>query len=577
MPKSHNDKHDLNHFLRVESYVKWIENLYKALIKKISGLSLSINTSNDKPFSFDDYPLLKKQVDELFFKFAKSITIQLQENNVKEWKYAEDRMADIVRSVAKKTKLPKAVISEYQRHNLNALNAFQNRKTDGLKLSDRVWKYTNQFRNEIEMGLDLGIGEGKSAAQMASELKSYLQDPDKLFRRVRDKHGTLHLSKNAENYHPGQGVYRSSYKNAARLTRTENNIAYHEAMFEKYNQFDFVIGIEIRLSNNPNHCPFCAEMAGKYPKDFKFWGWHPHCRCTTIPILKSWEQMNEDNEMLVLAKLITDSPERILQPKTNFMNWVKANKEKIERAKVKPFFIQNNEKIFTDIINGNYDKRKFIDNNLARYSNTTNSPNGGLLFMDITGGGITTAIKLYNKHKGNRDRINILKEIVNMREFQILKSISTKDNKVFGFNVSQYDDVLKQKEMPKNIAIAQKLVQNKYDVYLLPNISGMKSADFITIKDGKLFYFEAKTINGKSTIKQRLLEASTQSDRVVLDIIGVSNPNDIAENVKWFFEKNDDVKEILMFKKSRPIYVSRRKFDSKNFVKKFIKEWEQKK
>ena len=52
---------------------------------------------------------------------------------------------------------------------------------------------------------------------------------------------------------------------------------------------------------SPNHCPFCEEIGGKYPKDFKFWGWHPHCRCTTIPILKSWEQMDEDNERLIMG------------------------------------------------------------------------------------------------------------------------------------------------------------------------------------------------------------------------------------------------------------------------------------
>lgn len=58
---------------------------------------------------------------------------------------------------------------------------------------------------------------------MTRDLRNYLQHPDVLFRRVRDQHGILRLSQAAKDYHPGQGVYRSSYKNARRLTATETN------------------------------------------------------------------------------------------------------------------------------------------------------------------------------------------------------------------------------------------------------------------------------------------------------------------------------------------------------------------
>ncbi len=100
---------------------------------------------------------------------------------------------------------------------------------------------TNQYKKEIELGLDLGIGDGKSGAALARELEQYLREPDRLFRRVRDKHGQLVLSKAAQAYHPGQGVYRSSVKNAQRLTRTENNNAYHESNFLKYQHLWHII------------------------------------------------------------------------------------------------------------------------------------------------------------------------------------------------------------------------------------------------------------------------------------------------------------------------------------------------
>ena len=71
----------------------------------------------------------------------------------------------------------------------------------------------------MELGLDVGIGEGKSAQQLSRDFRQYLNNPDKLFRRVRDKRGNLHLSKNANAFHPVVCVYRLITINAASLTR----------------------------------------------------------------------------------------------------------------------------------------------------------------------------------------------------------------------------------------------------------------------------------------------------------------------------------------------------------------------
>ena len=79
-----------------------------------------------------------------------------------------------------------------------------------MNLSQRVWRIVEQTKQELELALDLGHGEGKSAAGLSRDVRQYLINPDKLFHRVRDKHGALHLSKKAEAYHPGRGVYRSS-------------------------------------------------------------------------------------------------------------------------------------------------------------------------------------------------------------------------------------------------------------------------------------------------------------------------------------------------------------------------------
>ncbi len=138
--------------------------------------------------------------------------------------------------------------------------------------------YVKIFMDRYLMAIDVALGDGVSAAAMSRTVRKLLNNPTALFRRVRDKNGQLRLSQNAKNYHPGRGVYRSAYRNALRLTATETNMAYRTADHTRWQQLNFVTGIEIKLSNNHNcrgiakgqFYDICDELAGIYPKDFKF-------------------------------------------------------------------------------------------------------------------------------------------------------------------------------------------------------------------------------------------------------------------------------------------------------------------
>lgn len=232
--------------------------------------------------------------------------------------------------------------------------AFISRQTERLKLSERVWRYANDFKSEIELGIDIGIRDGRDARGMARDLKQYLQHPDKLFRRVRDEHGNLQLSKAAAAFHPGRGVYRSSYKNALRLAATETNMAYRTADQERWKDFDFVVGQRVCLS--PTNHPvtdICDELKGEYPKDFKFVGWHPHCRCYVESILKSDKELKEDTRRIIRGEQPTDdSANAVRDTPPNFDAWVKDNQWRIEHAKTPPYFIRDNRTRIDDILNG---------------------------------------------------------------------------------------------------------------------------------------------------------------------------------------------------------------------------------
>lgn len=223
-------------------------------------------------------------------------------------------------------------------HNDGKLKTFLNRKVNGLKISDRVWKYQDGLVEQLEAAIDGALAKGQSAASLARDIKKYLNNPDALYRRVRDKHGNLKLSANALKYNPGQGVYRSAYQNALRLSRTEINKAYRQSDYERCQQMDFVIGYEIHPSQRfyTAVCDLCTSLAGKYPKDFKFWGWHPSCRCHCTPIMVS------DS---TFEKILSGKSVKLDQPAIppNFRRWYKKNLEKIEKNM--PDFVAENMKL----------------------------------------------------------------------------------------------------------------------------------------------------------------------------------------------------------------------------------------
>lgn len=342
------NKYDSQHWRNQAAYERQVDAIYRAAAKEAAALGVSIKDFNpDRLFSFSDYPNTRKKIEKLLSDLQTGIMAVIVNGIRSEWTLANNKNDELARQVFGESigKLTKEQERRYFSTNGAARDAFIKRKTDGLGLSDRVWKYTNQFKEEIELGLDLGIRSGRSADELSRDLRSYLQHPDKLFRRVRNKHGQLVLSQRARAYHPGRGVYRSSYKNARRLAATETNIAYRTADYERWQQFDFVVGIEIKLSNNHPEPDICDDLKGRYPKDFKFTGWHPHCRCHVETVLKTPDELIADNRRIMEGGKPTEtSVNTVADVPQAFTDWVEANRERMTAAKSLPYFIRDNSK-----------------------------------------------------------------------------------------------------------------------------------------------------------------------------------------------------------------------------------------
>lgn len=364
------NKYDIRHKRNIKVYELRIDAIYREAIREavaISGTAGKIKP--DTPFSFDDYPITRKRIESLMSGLKSSMEAVILNGIKSEWTLANNKNSELANRVFGNNvgKLTQAQYRRYYSTNDAAREAFQQRKVGGLNLSNRVWRYTEQFKEEIEMGLDIGIRSGRSADELSRDLRQYLKQPDKLFRRVRDEHGQLQLSKRAKAYHPGQGVYRSSYKNARRLTATETNMAYRTSDHLRWQQMDFVVGIEIHLSNNHtlNGKPFhdiCDELQGRYPKDFVFKGWHPHCRCFATSILKTHEEMAEDTRRIMNGEGTTnESVNSVRELPKAFRDWAEQNEERARQGSSLPYFIQDNK----GMMNGFY-LDKAIEETMAK-------------------------------------------------------------------------------------------------------------------------------------------------------------------------------------------------------------------
>lgn len=221
--------------------------------------------------------------------------------------------------------------------NTGAASAFANRAAKGFKLSDRVWDLTQQTRESLDVILESGVINGRPAAETARDLQKYLKNPDKQFRRIRNEEGKLMLSKPAKDYHPGQGVYRSSYKNALRLSRNETNIAYRTNDFERRKTMPFVMGQRISLSAAHKITDICDYMVGTYPKDFKFTGYHPGCLCISTSVLLPRDKFKE-----YLGGGSIDQRHLIKKIPNKAFKYINEHADQIKGWKSQPYFIQDN-------------------------------------------------------------------------------------------------------------------------------------------------------------------------------------------------------------------------------------------
>lgn len=283
---------------------------------------------------------LKRKIDDILKELRGNIQDSIENGIKASWDQANKMNSAVVNSYVSDVAISEGLKASMQQLNFGALEAFMSRSEGGYRLSRRIWNITDVAKDQIDLYMGSGITTGKSAAEISRDLRRHvpqlMKEPNRLYRRIRDERGRLVLSEAAQRYKPGMGVYRSSYKNALRLTATETNMAYHMADFTRRQQLPFVLGIEVKLSAAHPRQDICDSLTGTYPKGFIFTGWHPLCMCYTTSV-----KLKKDEFVKYIKTGQIDQRKYIKAIPQNAQRYLERNKSKILGLKHKPYWVQN--------------------------------------------------------------------------------------------------------------------------------------------------------------------------------------------------------------------------------------------
>jgi predicted ABC-type ATPase len=331
-------KFERKNILNVKRVSGAVDRAYNKAMKKISIEIQQFRLKGTKPFSFKYNKSFGNRLSGIIGEMNREVDKAIKSSMVQGWQTANKKNDVLAAQYLRNFKRATGQHPSFFNANVGAMNEFVNRSVNGLDLSANIWKQGAASMDLLETYMGTGIAAGRSSQRLSRDVRSLLKEPDKALRRVRGKDGVLRPSKAMKAYKPGRGVYKSPYKNAMRMARTETNMAYRAADHMRYKQMDFVIGIQVHLSSAHPKYDICDHMVGKYPKTFQFLGWHPNCYCYQTSILAS--QTDFLNSLkgapIPRSKYVTGMTNRA-------QAYIQKNMSKFKNYKRLPYWISKNQ------------------------------------------------------------------------------------------------------------------------------------------------------------------------------------------------------------------------------------------
>ena len=168
--------------------------------------------------------------------------------------------------------------------------------------------------------------------------------------------------------------------------------------------------------------------------------------------------------------------------------------------------------------------------------------------------------------------LHVLKGADFVRQLKMLTSLYIfkpieKEKDIFAAEESHKED------LPQLLDAARKAVAHGNKVYILPNPKGIRTADFIFENKGVYKMYDLKTIHGKASVLNRLLESVGQTTHVLLNITTEYRAISLAASIKKYFEISPNAMEVLVFKGNKLILLKRSSVESRDFFKTFVKRY----
>jgi len=320
-------KFEKKNLLNVKSMGASVDAIYSKKGKLIAYELSRYNLKNPSSFSWAKNQSFKKKMNGIIGGMNHDLTSTIEYHMKKGWDLANQKNNILASQYLRNFHIANEEFPSYFNANIGAMDKFVSRSINGLNISGNIWKLGDDSMEIMEAYLGTGIASGRSAQKISRDVRSLLKDPDKWVTK------------------PGTGKYRSPYRNAMRVARTETNMAYRSADMERYQQMNFVVGYEVHLSGQHPVEDICDHMAGLYPKTFQFVGWHPNCFCyVTSKLLgedkfKNFLKTGQIEEKMYIKKLSKDK-----------MNYVKSVAPTLNGYKNPPYWLTQNKNILNNSI-----------------------------------------------------------------------------------------------------------------------------------------------------------------------------------------------------------------------------------
>lgn len=440
------------------------------------------------------------------------LTNHIENQILKSWNLSHSHKDELVSAYTAGVEIPKSLNATMLHRNSNVIESYL-KYGRGRSFSKRVWANTRQVDGHIKRFLKEGLSEGRSAVELAKDVKQYLKEPDRRFRRIRDKNGRLILSSPAKSYKAGRGVYRSSYKNALRLTRNEINIGYRMADVERRKQIPFIVGITVKLSPAHPRPDICDDLVGDYPSSYVHVGFHPNCLCYTVSKLLP---KSEFKKYLQTGEI--PSKFKITGIDSKRLNYVAKHKDKLKKS----YFLQDNRKFWE--MNGNTASPSFPELSTSNYEGLLSKQKvfkgeEKLLYSRFSGY-VKTAhgFTINSYHRGN------LKRITPQMKDVIEKTTATLDN------------VIRRNKLPQNIQTYRMI-----DKTFAYEVLGIDTFDLSKIDLTLL----RGSIVGKDIADKGFLSASCIDGRNVFSERAIMLKMKAKKGTNYFMPKNKEESEII--------------------------------